>query len=293
MGRLFGDDKGAAFRLHSVSANDGLRLAVREYGPRLAPVVLCLTGVTRNARDFHPLASALADRFRILVLDYRGRGRSEWSSDWRQYHPRVYLGDISDTLTALDVQHCAVIGTSLGGLLAFAMGVVAPTRITGALINDIGPTIPNEAIGPVRAFLAEPGRYTEWSDATVRLRTLFPDLPAVDEDDWRVLVEGTFVDRGDGVLVPDWDPAIRRGLAGPLPPETDMWRLFGSLAPRPLAVVRGTKSKFLTRDLLGDMKVRRPDMLTAEIEGVGHAPSLVEPGSLQLIERWLARCCDQ
>lgn len=290
MGQLFGDDRGAVFRRHIVSSRDGLRLSIRDYGQRNRPAVLCLTGVTRNARDFHPLASALADRFRVLVFDYRGRGRSEWASDWRQYTPRVYLADISDMLTALDIGQCAVVGTSLGGLLAFAMGVAMPTRLRGALINDIGPAIPDAAIAPVRDFLAEPGRYADRSEARQKLQSLFPDLPAADDADWRVLVDATFVDRGDGFLVPDWDPAIGRSLTAPPPPEGDLWRLFDSLARLPLGLVRGAKSKFLTRELVERMKARRPDMAVAEIDGVGHAPSLIEPAALELVEHWLARC---
>ncbi|MEQ8664404.1 MAG: alpha/beta hydrolase [Rhodospirillales bacterium] len=290
MGRLIGDDEGADFVQHTVSAGDGLRLAIRDYGARQSPVVLCLTGVTRNARDFHPLASLLVDRFRVVVPDYRGRGGSEWDPDWRHYHPQVYLRDIADVLTALDIEHCAVVGTSLGGLLGFAMGVAMPTRIDGLLINDIGPIIPDAAIGPVRAFVSDSGRYATWEDAIGRLQGLFPSLPAEDDDDWLVLAKATFKDDGHGFLIPDWDPAIGRRLAEPPPSANMLWSLFDSLARRPLALVRGAESQFLSRDTSEIMQNRHPGMDYAEIENVGHAPSLVEPQSLDLVYRWLDRC---
>ena len=196
----------------------------------------------------------------------------------------------SHVLTALDIEHCAVIGTSLGGLLACAMGVAMPTRIQGVVINDIGPVVPHAALEPVRTFVAHPGVYENWDEAIACLKSLFPDLPAEDADDWRTIAEATFREMGDGKLLPDWDPEIGRSIAGPPPPDSELWPLFDSLAGRPLGLLRGAKSQFLTAETFARMRLHRPDMYCAEIEDVGHAPSLVEPPSLDLIKDVLSQC---
>lgn len=290
MGRLFGDDKGAPFRLRFIGVGDGLRLAVRDYGETRNPAILCLAGLTRNAKDFHPLASALHERYRIISFDYRGRGRSDWDPNWRHYVPGVYLGDVAHVLTALNVGRCAVIGTSLGGLLGFAMGIAMPTRIKGLMVNDIGPAISTAAIAPIRDFMSAGHAFNRLDEAVSYLMTVFPDLPAEDESDWRVIAGATFRDRGEGVLKPDWDPAIRRMLERPPPSKTELWPLFDSLARYPLGLVHGEKSRFLEKPQIELMLARRPDIITADIAGVGHAPSLMEPAAQTAIARWLERC---
>ena len=99
------------------SAQDGLRLHYRDYGDPLSPdlPVLCLTGLTRNARDYHGIAARLSETRRVVCPDYRGRGRSAYDPDWRNYHPRSYVGDILQLLVAADLHRVVVIGTSLAG----------------------------------------------------------------------------------------------------------------------------------------------------------------------------------
>src|SRR5262249_59065356 len=106
-----------------VSAPDGLRLHVRSYGPRLTPSlpVVCLPGLARTAADFHTLASALAadptEPRRVLALDYRGRGESEYDRKPDNYSLSVELADLQAVLNALEVTPAVLTGTSRAGLL--------------------------------------------------------------------------------------------------------------------------------------------------------------------------------
>ena len=131
------------FRERRITAQDGLSLYVRDYGDALssAPPVLCLGGISRNARDFEALAPHLAGKRRVVCPDYRGRGRSDYDSDWRNYQPIVYLRDVLDILTALDLHRVVVIGTSMGGLLAMAGPVYGSALVPGAphFVVAVGP----------------------------------------------------------------------------------------------------------------------------------------------------------
>src|SRR5260221_4043182 len=131
----------APFRGGRLGAQAGLALTSRDYGdprpPRL-PLV-CLTGLTRNSADFADLADRHAGERRILCLDYRGRGRSAYDSDWRNYDPLIYVSDIAHLIAANDVHRAVVVGTSLGGVLTMALAVLKPTTLAAAVLNDIGP----------------------------------------------------------------------------------------------------------------------------------------------------------
>ena len=101
---------GARFTSLFISAPDGLKLHVRSYGPRLAPTlpVVCLPGLARTAADFDTIGVALAndvaDPRRVIAVDYRGRGRSEYDRNPSNYALPVELGDLSAVLTALDIR---------------------------------------------------------------------------------------------------------------------------------------------------------------------------------------------
>ena len=130
-----------AYREATVSAQDGLALYYRDYGDALASKtpVLCLPGLTRNSADFAELAARLSRGRRVLCPDYRGRGRSAYDSNWRNYDPYVYINDISHLLAATGIGRAVIVGTSMGGLLAMGLAVLRPTLVAGAVLNDIGP----------------------------------------------------------------------------------------------------------------------------------------------------------
>src|SRR5262249_36572743 len=130
-----------------VTAPDGLRLHVREYGdrhPRHLPVV-CLPGLSRTTEDFDVLAAAIAADAvmprRVLALDYRGRGLSDYDRNPKIYAFRVDLADVIAVLAAVAAAPAIIVGTSRGGLLAMALATQRPGAVAGAVLNDIGPVI--------------------------------------------------------------------------------------------------------------------------------------------------------
>ncbi|MCR9219689.1 MAG: alpha/beta hydrolase [Alphaproteobacteria bacterium] len=284
------------YRPRHVRAQDGCGLFVRDYpaapgaGPKTP--VLCLSGIARTSADFDALARRLAARgHRVIAPDYRGRGRSERSPDPDRYRPEVYLDDLRHAVTALDVAPMAVVGTSLGGGLAMALGVALPTRLRAVVINDIGPDVPTDGVGRVAGYIASGRSYADWEEATAALQELTPDLnPGPGEtarpEDWRRAAEATYHRADDGRLHPNWDPAIARPLLRGDPPP-DLWPLFASLRRLPCLVIRGGRSDILSAETLERMEAAHPRLRTLTLPTKGHAPTLDEPQSLEAVDELL------
>jgi pimeloyl-ACP methyl ester carboxylesterase len=279
-----------SYRERRYTAQDGLSLYYREYGDPLADgvPVLCLPGLARNSKDFHQLAMRLGARHWVVCPDYRGRGRSDYDPDSEKYQPGTYLNDLHHLLAAAGMHHAAVIGTSMGGLLACAMGAAMPSVLTGVVLNDVGPDIGGEGLGRIMTYLAQDNPQPDWDTATLAFKKLFPALSLRREEDWRAAAEATWYEGTDGVLHYDWDIHIVDPLRRkrPLP---DLWALFRSLRRIPALAIRGGVSDVLLPDTFDRMAREHPGLERLTLEGVGHVPSLLEPESLEAIIGFLAR----
>jgi pimeloyl-ACP methyl ester carboxylesterase len=278
------------FEVRHYSTVDGLRLYYRAYGDPLAPApaVLCLSGITRNSKDFHDLACHLAAQGRRVVCpDYRGRGLSAYDPDWRKYRPETYLEDLLQLLTLEGMNRFVAIGTSMGGLLTMGLAVARPAALVAAVLNDIGPEIESGGVSRIIDYIGQDHPQADWAAAVAHLKATYPDLGLPDEKAWRNLAHSTFREADDGLHV-DWDVALARPLrdGGPLP---DLWPLFRALDRRPVLVVRGGRSDVLSDGSLAKMIAAKPDLIHVTLPGVGHAPMLDEPAALEAIDALFAR----
>jgi pimeloyl-ACP methyl ester carboxylesterase len=278
-----------------VSAPDGLRLHVREYGARAASAlaVVCLPGLTRTVADFEVLAPALAaGSRRVIALDSRGRGRSEYDSRPENYNLLVELGDLVGVLTALAVGPAVFIGSSRGGLLAMQLGVAHPTAIAGVVLHDIGPVIEPKGLARLRSYvgkLPQPRSLAEGADI---LRQLFHGhFPKLTAEQWLAAAQRGWQMR-DGALTPTYDVRLSRTLTAidierPLPP---LWNEFGALARMPLLVIHGANSDILSAATVAAMAVRHPGMETIEVADQGHVPLLEGNDLIRRIEQFVIKC---
>ena len=268
-------------------APEGLKLHARIYGKQNGshwPIV-CLPGLTRNARDFHELALYLSNGSKtprkVIAFDYRGRGQSDYDPDIGHYNVGIEAGDVLAGLAALGVETAAFIGTSRGGLIIHVLGALKPAVLNAIVLNDIGPVIEIEGFAKIRAYLDGAPRPKTFAEAVEAQRRVHgADFPALDEADWARMVGAICRDTGAG-WVPDFDPRLVDTLAGvdfskPLP---DLWPQFEALAAVPLLAIRGANSKLLSAATLQEMQKRHPGMETITVEGQGHAPFL-ETGEL-------------
>jgi pimeloyl-ACP methyl ester carboxylesterase len=284
----------SSYRDHYVQSHDGLALYARDYARAgvAAPTVLCLAGLTRNSADFEDLAQHLAPRFRVVAPDLRGRGRSARDARMENYQPVVYLADLAILLSSLDVSRFAVLGTSLGGLLAMMLGASQPAKVAGIVLNDIGPEVDPVGAARIRAYAGRLPAVAGWSGAVAQLQEIFaPAWPGLPAERWLLLARRCYRADPDGTLRMDADPLIGEAMrAAPVTtPAPDFWPLWRALRTMPVLCLRGAHSDILSKATLERMQHEKPDLATLTVANRGHVPLLDEPGCLAAIDAFLAR----
>ena len=270
---------------------DGIKLHYRDYaGPHDRPPILCIPGLTRNARDFEPVAGRYAGDWRVIAVDLRGRGMSGFDPNSANYSPPVYVADLMKLLDQLGIADAVFVGTSLGGLCTMLLAATDQERIAGALLNDIGPEIDQAGVDRIGSYVGRDTRYSSWDEAAAALagrnQVMFPRWS---DDDWMKFARRVCREDGDTIRF-DYDMAIADNFklaAGR--PQTDAWPYYGALAGRPVTILRGELSDLLTADAAQRMAKAIPGAELVTIPEVGHAPSLEEPESLAALDRLLAR----
>jgi len=276
------------------TSRDGLNLHFRDYaGSSDKPPILCLPGLTRNARDFADLAARLAGEWRVLCLDMRGRGDSDYARDAMTYTPAHYGEDVEALLEAEGIARFVAIGTSLGGLMTMLLSAKDPSRIAGAVLNDVGPEIEPAGLERIREYVGQGRSYETWVHAARALQEANRDIyPGYQLPDWLRLAKRCMVIGSGGRIVFDYDMNISEPFEasdGPAPQPEAMWALFDALATRPLLVLRGAHSDILSAEVAARMAARAAMGELVTIAGVGHAPTLDEPEAIAAIGRLLAR----
>jgi pimeloyl-ACP methyl ester carboxylesterase len=280
-----------------VTAQDGLRLHVREYGARtaLALPVVCLPGLARTVADFDALAPALANgqpSRRVIAIDSRGRGQSDYDKNPENYNVAVELGDVVTILAALGISPAVFVGSSRGGLLTMLLAVAHPTAIAGAVLHDIGPVIEPKGLARIKSYVGKLPQPRNFAEGSEILRRLFSaQFPKLSAEDWRAAAQRTWKDVG-GALVPTYDVRLAQTLADidierPLPP---MWAEFGALARVPVLVIRGANSDILSAETVIAMKERDPALEVIEVPDQGHVPALAGKELLDSIAAFVAKC---
>lgn len=274
------------------TAHDGLKLHARRYGQQNGGTpVVCLPGLTRNARDFHDLALFLSrDGARPVVsLDYRGRGGSQWAPDWKSYDPVIEAGDVLAGLAALDIGHAAFIGTSRGGLIIMILAAMRPGLLKAAILNDVGPRIEGEGLAQIRAYLTNMPKPADWTEAVSVVKAANDQaFTTLGEGDWERMARAIFRNT-DGRPVADFDPALINTVAAvdlskPLP---ELWPQFDGLGNIPVLTIRGGNSRLFSAVTLEEMAKRHPRFSAITVQGQGHAPLLETAGLPERIATFL------
>jgi pimeloyl-ACP methyl ester carboxylesterase len=270
---------------------DGLRLHYRDYaGSSDKPVLLCIPGLSRNCRDFETVAARLAGPWRVVAPSLRGRGRSEHARDPATYRPDIYVDDLVSLLDTIGASKAVLIGTSLGARLAMLLALRRRDIVAGAVLNDLGPETPPDALAALRTTIGEQeSSWPSWADAeaclAARHKGTFPDFAAAD---WSTFARRTCVEGSDGLVSLDYDLAVSVAYAGAAPiPASLMWQGFEALEGAPLLSLRGSLSNMLSPQIQEEMRRRVPSIRLATVPNVGHAPTLDEPVSQTAIDQLL------
>ena len=272
-------------------SNDGLRLHYRDYAGRAdRPVIVCMPGLTRNARDFEALALRLSPDWRVVAVDFRGRGESAYAKDTMTYVPLTYVQDVERLLADLRIDHFIAFGTSLGGIVTMLLAANGRARLAGALLNDIGPDIEPEGLARIRGFV---GRSTSWPTWVHAARSLSEanagTYPRYRLDDWLRMAKQLYRLTPAGRIVPDYDMNIAEpfrlpgGEAG-----VNLWPALDALVDVPTLIVRGEQSDLFSAATAAAMVGRLHAATLVTVPGVGHTPTLDESEARAAIDQLLA-----
>ena len=287
------------------TSHEGLPMHARDHAPSSGTQklpVICIHGLTRNARDFEDLAPRIAALGRrVLAVDVRGRGLSAHDPNPMNYHPGTYAADIVSLLAAAGIEKAVFVGSSMGGLITMVLTSIMPGAIAAAVLNDVGPELSPIGLARIAGYTGMAGRFETWGDAVAYARAINQAaFPAYGPAEWDVFARRLF-DEKDGAFVLAYDPDISAPIkaaaeataktqaeGGQALAPPDMYPLFRALAKdRPLLLVRGEISDLIDTGIAERMRAAAPHMAYAEVPGVGHAPMLTEPEAWAAIEKLL------
>ena len=281
---------------HFYPSSDGLSLYYRDYpGPRDRIPVLCIPGLTRNCRDFEFIAAHMAQTRRILCTDLRGRGRSAYDPNWRNYAVPVERHDIARLLAVTNIPRVVVFGTSRGAIVAMALAAAQRESLAGVILNDLGAEFTPQGLDRIMALVGRDERFANWEEAANTLRTAYQArFIGVDARGWHRFAQAIYREK-DGSIVPDYDLNLGNAMterSSDRPAQSaavNLWPLFAALSGVPSLLVWGENSDFLSAETVSKMRRAKPDLDLAKVKGRGHVPFLNEPEAVAAIDAFLSR----
>lgn len=266
------------------TTSDGLKLYYEDTGEGLP--ILCLAGLTRSTTDFDYVAPHLQGN-RLIRMDYRGRGRSDFDPNWRNYTLPIECRDVLELMAHLSLDRTAILGTSRGGLNAMGLAKGAKDRLLGVALNDVGPVIDSAGLEFIKEYIGRNPAAKTHEDAARGMARAFPEFKGVPQERWLEEARKHYVQTKDGLAI-TYDPHLRDAtLAAGDNMAPDLWPYFDALEGLPLALIWGANSNLLTADTVAEMQRRRPDMILGKVPGRGHIPFLDEPEAIAALQEWI------
>ena len=264
-------------------------------------VIVCVHGLTRQGRDFDVLAQALSHHARVICPDIAGRGQSDWLADPMAYGVPQYAFDMLVLLTQVHAQYPIAqldwVGTSMGGLIGMAVAgtpdLALPVPIRRLLLNDVGPRLEWSALQRIGMYVGQSPRFASVEEGAAWLRVQSADFGPHTDAQWLALSEPMLRPGPEGGFVLHYDPKIAVPMQGMtqeqvVQGEALLWNLYDAITAQTL-VLRGAKSDLLTAQTVQEMAQRGPKAHSVTLEGVGHAPTLVQPEQVALVKEFLFR----
>ena len=273
-------------------APEGLhRMAYWEWGDAANPrVLVCVHGLSRQGRDFDTFARAMSGEYRVVCPDVVGRGQSDWLKNPASYAIPVYVADMVTLLARLDATEVHWVGTSMGGLIGLGLAAFAESPIRKLVLNDVGPAIEYAALARIGTYLGLPSHWNSVDEAADALLAISRSFGPHSRDEWLALTRPQLKADGDG-FKPHYDPAIAVPFRAVTPElaaagEGMLWQAWDALKC-PTLVLRGAESDLLSRATADAMAQRGPRARVHEIDGVGHAPTLVHADQIAVVRDFL------
>lgn len=252
-----------------------------------APLV-CVHGLTRNGRDFDPLAQHLSHTRSLICPDVAGRGHSDWLSNQDDYNILQYGRDMVAMLAHFNVDHVDWLGTSMGGLIGMTLAALPNSPIKRLILNDIGPFIPKESLQTIACYLQDSPLFCSDIDANLYLRKIHSGFGPLTDSQWEHLTVHSInqAERDEnGCFRLHYDPKIQAPFIAASQLDIDLWALWDQI-DCPVLILRGIDSPLLTKETYERM-LKKPKVSGHEVANTAHAPALMDSPTIQVIERWL------
>jgi pimeloyl-ACP methyl ester carboxylesterase len=276
------------YKEHYFQSDDGLKLYVRDYSANKHELntrpVVCLPGLTRNSKDFHKLATHLCNSskksYRVISVDYRGRGKSQWDDNKANYNILREAQDVLGILNWLQIAKADFIGTSRGGLILHIIATIKLDIISSIIFNDIGPELELQGLLDIKKYLSKSTRPRSWADAASIQKEIHRlNFPAFGDDDWMDIAKDIYIEK-DNKIVADFDPAIANPISD-INQDTEvpaLWDQFKLLSNIPILTIRGANSSLLSKRIVEKMSDMHPQHSSITMPGQGHPPNLMGNG---------------
>lgn len=267
------------------------RMAYWEWGSAANPrVLVCVHGLTRQGRDFDTLARAMSDEYRVICPDVPGRGQSDWLADPVGYAVPSYVANMVTLIARLGVDSVDWVGTSMGGLIGMGLSSLPNTPVRKLVLNDIGPALDFEGLARIGTYVGKPAHWATEEEAAAALWAISQGFGPHSDDQWLALTRPQLKPDGDG-FKPHYDPAIGQAFKGMTPEmakagEAMAWAAYDAIRC-PTLLMRGMQSDLLSHATAQAMSQRGPRARLVEFEGVGHAPTLVQPDQVKAVRDFL------
>jgi pimeloyl-ACP methyl ester carboxylesterase len=268
-------------RRTAVEVEPGRALSALVWGTG-APELVLLHGGAQNAHTWDTVALAL-DR-PLVAIDLPGHGHSDPRDDG-PFGPVQNAGDVAVAVRELAPDAPMVVGMSLGGLTAIALGAREPGLVRKLTLVDVTPGVDRDKAAPIAAFIAGPESFESFDEILARTIEFNPTRT---ESSLRRGVLHNAVEREDGRWV--WRYQRPRLIeTAEMPDFGVLWDDVSKLE-MPLMLVRGAESGVVGDEDVAELRRRRPDVRVETVAGAGHSIQGDRPLELaQLLAGFLER----
>jgi esterase len=204
--------------------------------------VLLLHGVRLQAHTWDLAALLLRDRYRLIALDQRGHGDSDWTSD-ADFHRDTFdlmLDDTREFVAHLGLQKFVLVGMSMGGITAMRYAAAHPETLSALCVVDIAPTTLNSGVLSMEGFRIETETLSRFEEFLERSHKFMPHRPVAQ---LRYSLMHSLKQLPDGRWT--WKHDHRPGAVKRLRPLEELWQDLPKITA-PTLFVRGAQSTVLS-----------------------------------------------
>ncbi len=264
------------------------KIAYLEFGdPNNKNVIVCAHGLTRNSHDFDKIAGELSKNFRVIAIDYPGRGNSDYFAKPSNYNYRVYLKDTLLFLKTLGIKECIWLGTSMGGIIGMALASKYKKLFKALIINDVGPFISSAPLVKIGNYAGQKKLFSSIEECKEHLKLIYAPFGINDEEVWDYMTKYSFHLTEEGKFAMSYDPAIVGGMnaKSSSPKDVNLWPIWNKVSCK-ILIVHGAKSEILEQSTIDQMKKTKNFDLYV-VDYAGHAPSLMSPDQISYVASWV------